>query len=191
MRTDEPTHPFPPSDTDRLLRWPSVTDSPGQRASDGVTSGDLGSGNLASPRPTPVNLVKPPELRRPDRDEGPLPEVGDLWGLDHPDPPLAFATPGISAPGIPTPLRYPRRTAAPLVNPALVSGLLSIPLILFAGLGAILGLVAILLGVASLGQIRRQPGYDGTGRAVTAIITGAGSTLVGMPVLVILLILLA
>lgn len=80
------------------------------------------------------------------------------------------------------------RPVAPAASLALTTGLISIPLTLVLGLGAILGLVAVVSGVIGVKQVRRAPAErKGTGRAITGIMTGAGSMVVGGPILLLVL----
>jgi uncharacterized membrane protein len=55
---------------------------------------------------------------------------------------------------------------------ALVTGILSLPLLLLFGLGALLGIVAIIIGVIALRRANRGEG-SGRGMAIGGIVTGA------------------
>ncbi|MDP9405806.1 MAG: DUF4190 domain-containing protein [Actinomycetota bacterium] len=54
---------------------------------------------------------------------------------------------------------------------ALVLGLLSVPLALFAGIGGLLGLVAIILGFVGVKKAKEMAG-SGKGMAITGIVSG-------------------
>lgn len=184
MRVDNPTHEITPAVTDRHVRWPAVNDldEPSQTV-----------------EPAPVRPATRVETRMRviASEHAALPPVGDFWDLQNPDrfvssavypalapqpfalPPRAYAMP------IPT-----GRTVAPAASLALTTGLLSVPGILVFGLGALLGMIAVVSGAVALRQINRAPTTRyGTGRAVAGIITGTGSVLVGGPILLVVLLL--
>jgi hypothetical protein len=62
---------------------------------------------------------------------------------------------------------------------ALVTGILSIPLLLAFGLGAVLGIVAVVLGIIALRRAGRGAG-SGRGMAIGGIVTGAISIVLGI-----------
>lgn len=109
--------------------------------------------------------------------DDPIPEVGDYWGLAH-----ASSVPSVAIP--PRAVAHPRQRAqvSGAASAALASALAAVPLSI-VGIGAVLGLVAIVLGVVGIRQVAREPMYRGNGRAITAIVLGTGSVLVGTPIL--------
>lgn len=167
MRIEQhPTDPIAPPVTDRFIRWPDhVTETPA----------------VATRLPS----SSPPRTRADDLP--PIPNAGDLWDLAHPDP-VVIAPPMM----IRTPLARPARTGSPWASASLAVALVSIPLILLAGLGAILGVVSVILGVGGIVQIARDPErYRGYGRAVSALMIGTGTAIVGTPFLALGLFLLS
>lgn len=173
MRTD--TQPIAPSATDRHLRWPLVN--------------DLESEMAAQPAPPlPVAIDPPPaQWRTRAATDAPLPAVGDLWDLGNPDP-LPVIAPGSPV----APVWARRRTSSPLTTAALCTALVSVPLVLVLGLGGLTGLLAIALGAGGIRQVNRQPAQlRGRGRAVAAIVLGAGSALIGLPILLFVLVVAA
>ncbi|MFW0788921.1 DUF4190 domain-containing protein [Gordonia sp. CPCC 205333] len=122
-------------------------------------------------------------------DDGPLPAVGDFWDLNHPDPlPSPPITPTAISP-VPqarrivttasfVPSVLPMKTA-PAVSWAFAAALSSIPLLVLCGLGAILGVVAVVLGIVGVAQVNSSDRYRGTGRAAASIAIGLSTTLVG------------
>ncbi len=56
---------------------------------------------------------------------------------------------------------------------ALVLGILSLVTFWLCGLGAVLGLVAIVLGAVALSKANKTPARDGRGQAIAGIVTGA------------------
>ena len=194
MRTEHPTAPIEPTLTDRYQRWPS--------------SNDLDSMSLPCPpgagtepddtaRSTPrtrsrAHRVPVTGLRDTSRD-APLPEVGDYWDLAHCHrvavAPLAGAPVAITPPRV-TPIRpLPHRTRpAPLATASLVTALAALPLIPVLGIGGVAGVLSIALGAAGVRQINRQQGrYHGSARAITGIVFGTIATLIGMPILLLVL----
>ena len=127
---------------------------------------------------------------RQPRTDAPIPAVGDLWGLSNPDPlPSAAAA---RSRVIPTPYRATRQVAAPASSLALTLALLSLPLVLVGGVGAITGFASIVSAAAGIRQIRKQPlRYKGNGRSVAAIIIGTGCALCGTPVLLLVMLIAA
>lgn len=210
MRTDHPTHPFAPPVTQRHERWPLVNDlddtelprpaAPiGERQDAAVVpapdSPKPPTRLETGPRPTPRTATRV-ETRAPAKEHAALPPVGDFWDLENANraPLGAMASPARRmAPVVPTPyLTRPvgGRTVAPAASLALTTGLISVPLTLALGLGAILGLVAVVSGAVAAKQVRRAPAErKGTGRAITGIVTGAGSMVVGGPILLLVLLL--
>ncbi len=125
----------------------------------------------------------------------PLPSVGDYWDLDHPDPlpiaepiiptsiapaPLVRPTFGVAMPYVPV---YVPVKTAPLTSWAYAAALSSIPLLLLCGAGAIVGFIAVILGIAGVAQVSSSERYRGTGRAATSIAIGLTTTIVGTPFL--------
>lgn len=208
MRTDQPTHPFAPPVTQRHARWPLVndlddTELPAVAESAG-TRVDMDVAVPAPPRPsTRVGYAakSSPRIptgnvgRLPAREHAALPPVGDFWDLKNADrapfaamPLPARTFPARSAPYLTRPVGG--RSVAPAASLALTTGLISIPLTLLLGLGAILGLVAVVAGAVGIRQVRRAPAErKGTGRAIAGIVTGAGSVIVGGPILFLVLLL--
>ncbi len=62
---------------------------------------------------------------------------------------------------------------------ALVTGILSLPLLLLFGFGALLGVVAVILGIIALRRAGRYGG-QGRGQAIGGIVTGAISVVLGI-----------
>lgn len=208
MRTDHPTHPFAPPVTARHERWPLVNDLDDTQlpvAADPIdTRADPSVSAPDSPMlPARVETQAKPaprvatriDTRMPAREHAALPPVGDFWDLKHADrmPPAAMPVSMRMFPPRPAPyLTRPvgGRPVAPAASLALTTGLISIPLTLVLGLGAILGLVAVVSGAVAVKQVRRAPAErKGTGRAITGIVTGAGSMVVGGPILFLVLLL--
>ncbi|PKZ63898.1 hypothetical protein CYJ73_19580 [Gordonia terrae] len=206
MRTDQPTHPFAPPVTQRHARWPLVndlddTELPAAAITPADTRIDARAPVSDSPTPTRIDTAARPvprsatrvETRLPAREHAALPPVGDFWDLQHADrsPLVAMSTPVRVVTPSPAPyLTRPvgGRPVAPAASLALTTGLISIPLTLVLGLGAILGLVAVVSGVIGVKQVRRaRAERKGTGRAITGIMTGAGSMVVGGPILLLVL----
>ncbi|ASR04556.1 DUF4190 domain-containing protein [Gordonia rubripertincta] len=211
MRVDIPTQPFSPAVTERHERWPAVNDLDDNSlpvtpdAAVEVTPPAERSTPASAPRPATRVETRP----RPGPDDhAALPPVGDFWGLQN----SVEESPAISSPSSapawpsgrrplpfvgarPTPIVRPlpytppaaRRTVAPAASLALTTGLIAIPMTLVLGLGAILGMVAIVAGIVGIKQISRAPvNRKGTGRAVTGIVCGVGSVVVGGPILLLL-----
>ncbi len=208
MGVDNSTQPFPPAVTDRYERWPAVNDldetsrpadTPAPPAGPRARTRVESRGSLLSSRRAPV-------------EHAPLPPVGDFWDLENPGTdglspaarpvggntgvalafPHAVRRPAPTPHAPPTPYVPPRtdRTVAPAASIALATGLVSIPLTLALGLGAVLGMIAIVAGVVGIRKVNRSPASTkGTGRAVTGIVCGAGSVLVGGPILLFLAVL--
>ncbi|MFE0750414.1 DUF4190 domain-containing protein [Gordonia sp. NPDC058843] len=208
MRTDHPTHPFAPPVTRRHERWPLVndlddTELPAAAEPIGPQL-DVSASAPDSPMlPTRVETAARPaprtatrvDTRMPAREHAALPPVGDFWDLKNAEraPLAAMPVPARVFPPRPAPyLTRPvgGRPVAPAASLALTTGLISIPLTLVLGLGAILGVVAVVSGVVAVKQVRRAPAErKGTGRAITGIVTGAGSMVVGGPILFLVLLL--
>lgn len=208
MRTDHPTHPFAPPVTRRHARWPLVNDLddtqlPATLEPTEAPAAVAKTPAPVSPAPTRVDTSAGPTprsatraaTRLPAREHAALPPVGDFWDLAHADrtPLVATPAPVRVIPSSPAPyLTRPvgGRPVAPAASLALTTGLISIPLTLVLGLGAILGLVAVVSGAVAVKQVRRAPAdRKGTGRAITGIVTGAGSMVVGGPILFLVLLL--
>ncbi|MCZ0914453.1 DUF4190 domain-containing protein [Gordonia amicalis] len=210
MRVDIPTQPFSPAITERHERWPAVNDLddnslPG--ASDPAVEAAPPAEHQTPGPSRPATRVET-SARPAPTDHAALPPVGDFWDLQNSvdqNPALGFAAstpvrpstrlpaPILGSRPTPTlrPLPYPpptvRRTVAPAASLALTTGLIAVPMTLVLGLGAILGMVAIVAGIVGMKQVNRAPvTYKGTGRAVTGIVCGAGSAVVGGPILLLL-----
>jgi hypothetical protein len=72
----------------------------------------------------------------------------------------------------------------------LVTGIVSLFLFCFCGLGALLGIVAVALGIAGLSNSKKLIDNKGKGQAITGIITGSLAVLVTLAVFVIYFLLL-
>ncbi len=195
MRVDIPTQPFSPAITERHERWPAVNDlddnSLPALSDTAVEAAPPAERQTSGPSPRPATRAET-RLRPASEDHAALPPVGDFWGLQNSveqSPVLPFVT------SRPTPIVRPlpysppavRRTVAPAASLALTTGLIAIPMTLVLGLGAILGLVAIVSGIVGIKQVNRAPANrKGTGRAVTGIVCGVGSVVVGGPILLLL-----
>ncbi|MDH3019497.1 DUF4190 domain-containing protein [Gordonia alkanivorans] len=195
MRVDIPTQPFSPAITERHERWPAVNDlddnSLPALSHTAVEAAPPAEHQTSGPSPRPATRVDT-RLRPAPEDHAALPPVGDFWGLQNSveqSPVLPFVT------SRPTPIVRPlpysppavRRTVAPAASLALTTGLIAIPMTLVLGLGAILGMVAIVSGIVGIKQVNRAPANrKGTGRAVTGIVCGVGSVVVGGPILLLL-----
>ena len=82
-------------------------------------------------------------------------------------------------------VRYPHTSG--WANAALIGGLVSVPLVLLLGIGGVLGVLAVILGVVGVRQVRREPLARGNGRAITGIVLGTGSAVIGIPILALVL----
>ncbi|MDY6808065.1 MAG: DUF4190 domain-containing protein [Actinomycetota bacterium] len=208
--TDHPTESIPPPMTDRIVRWPLHNDdaepgdaeavdrapgdreladrAPGDRELDDTAPAD----SHADSRVTPTPATPPPPPRGITESDAPLPPAADVW---YPVPVAATAvTP-------PLPMHVGRmehaRPNSTMATTALVTSMVALPLAL-VGVGAILGLVATTLGVIALVQIstgrRAAPlpnRYRGTGRAVAGTLAGIASMIIGTPILLVILMVLA
>lgn len=121
-------------------------------------------------------------------DDAPLPAVGDFWAVDNHDlspvavPPAYVARRVVVAPPyVPV---YPRATTtAPLARWSLATALASVPLVAVFGIGAVLGIVAVLLGIGGIAQATSNDHYRGAAKATTSIVIGMLSTIVGIPLM--------
>lgn len=121
---------------------------------------------------------------------GPIPEVGDFWDLAHSEPVHeGVIFPYGPPPAIGLPPSRPVTRVSGWATAALTVGLVAVPLSL-VGVGAILGVLAVGLGVGGVVHAGGAA-HRGKGRAVTGIILGAGSAVVGTPILLVMLGLLA
>lgn len=207
MRTAEhPTHPIPAANTAQHHRWPStnelidldpVVEPSIKRAVDAAVNPPATPGEAtpssAAPEPPPAPARRPATRIATDP---PIPAVGDYYGIDHPPvgypTPVAVAAPTIGAPHPAPPLHVAAPRTSGLCSAALALAVTSVPLLLLFGVGAILGMLAVVLGIAGVRQVNRDPHvYRGSGRAIGAIIVGTGSTLVGAPFLLLTMGLLA
>ncbi|ATD73220.1 MULTISPECIES: DUF4190 domain-containing protein [Gordonia] len=215
MRIDDSTQPFPPAVTDRHALWPAVND-----LDDNVlpSLGDAYDPTPPPARESPVVASAHPSTRvttgtrlHPE-EYAALPPVGDFWGLQNAalQRPADNFTAGTSArPSVRRPVPVtslressavslppyappaPRRTVAPAASLALTTGLLAVPMTLALGLGAVLGMIAVVSGAVAIKQINREPAArKGKGRAITGIVCGAGSVAVGGPILLFLALLI-
>jgi hypothetical protein len=66
-----------------------------------------------------------------------------------------------------------------MATASLVTGVLSLPLLIFFGLGAIAGIVAVVLGIVAVRRVGRGQA-SGRGLAIGGIVTGAISVLLGV-----------
>jgi amino acid transporter len=89
----------------------------------------------------------------------------------------------------PGPAGYPTAPQPPPSNGlsigALVTGILSLPLLIACGLGGLVGLVAIVLGVLGVRKAAELGGL-GRGASITGIVTGALSVVLAIVFLVVL-----
>ena len=211
MRVDIPTQPFSPAITERHERWPAVNDLDNNSlpaASDSaVEAAPPAEHQTPGPTPRPVTRVET-RVRPAPADHAALPPVGDFWDLQNSadqNPVLGITSSGLARPSTrrpvpiidsrPAPAFRPmlysppaeRRTVAPAASLALTTGLIAVPMTLALGLGAILGMVAIVAGIVGIKQVSRAPATrKGTGRAVTGIVCAAGSVVVGGPIILVL-----
>ncbi|WP_232718925.1 DUF4190 domain-containing protein [Gordonia metallireducens] len=211
MRVDIPTQPFSPAITERHERWPAVNDLDDNSlpvVPDAAVEATPPAGHSTpGPAPRPATRVET-RLRPAPEDHAALPPVGDFWGLQNSveQSPVLGSTssaPARLSDGRPVPLvgsqpapivrplpyspPAARRTVAPAASLALTTGLIAVPMTLALGLGAILGMVAIVSGIVGIKQVNRAPmNRKGTGRAVTGIVCGVGSVVVGGPILLLL-----
>lgn len=212
MRTDQPTHPIRPAETDQYVRWPAVNDldtnsdldtngvfdsaarSNGHQAAVPVAARCAADPEYLPPAASPTATPAPAGWLTGHRDDGPLPAIGDPWGHSEVGAVRAAYTPA------PVAAYYPSaassvvvgsayRRTAPLATAAVVSGCVSVPLVLLGGIGGVLGILAVLLGVVSIRQINRDPLYHGRVRAATGIVLGTGSAIIGLPILFFLMLL--
>ncbi|MGV9827725.1 MULTISPECIES: DUF4190 domain-containing protein [unclassified Gordonia (in: high G+C Gram-positive bacteria)] len=185
MRTDHPTHPIAAPVTDRHVRWPaSNTLDPFPVADESAVTPPAPS--VAAP--AAVSAAAPAPWAARAREDAPLPEVGDYWDLDAP---IAYTPPAPTRVVSRTVSVLPPRRTAPASAVALILALTSVPLILMAGVGGVLGLLSIALGAVGIRQARRDPvRYHGNGRAVVAIVLGTMSMMIGLPILMVVLLVL-
>ncbi|NMO00088.1 hypothetical protein HH308_02535 [Gordonia sp. TBRC 11910] len=126
--------------------------------------------------------------------DDPLPAVGDFWGVQRLDPivvpapidrhaPAPLVRRRIVAPAPYVPVYIPVRKTAPVVSWAFTSALISMPLLILFGFGAVFGVLAAILGVVGLVQVNGSDHYKGSGRAAASIAIGLSTALVGTPVL--------
>lgn len=88
-----------------------------------------------------------------------------------------------------SPMDYaPQPKTSGMAMTSMILGILSIPLLCAFGIGIIPGIIAIILGIVALSAISRNPQrYGGRGMAIAGIATGAGGTLLLVPLLVAIL----
>ncbi|MYR08768.1 hypothetical protein GTV32_21725 [Gordonia sp. SID5947] len=178
--TEHPTQPIDAPITDRHLRWPPSEDH--------------------------EQTAFEPQSSAATRVDGPLPRVGELWDLPAHTVDPTWSDPAWSAAAahqhlpahatgtrfaLPPGHRQRKRPAPGTATAAVVASSVSLPLALL-GIGAILGFVGVVLGIAAVVQIGSGPERrQGTGRAVTAIVAGTASVIVGTPILLVILAVLA
>ncbi|AZG48360.1 DUF4190 domain-containing protein [Gordonia insulae] len=192
--TDHPTQPIPPAVTDRILTWPPPQDTGDFGAVGSARLPEVTTPAVSAPAAPEPAVALPAHTRVVD---GPLPPLGEVWDLP---------TPGTVRPLGPVP-GHPstRRPTVAAATAGLVTSLVSLPLALI-GIGAVVGLIGVVLGIVGLVQIssrkRMAAGQAGirqadvartrgTGRAVAAIIMGTASVVVGAPILLVILALMA
>lgn len=194
MRVDIPTQPFSPAITERHERWPAVNDLDDNSLPTDPADAPAPSAPR-SERSAPVSPARPvtrveTRVRPAPEEHAALPPVGDFWDLENSaPPPVTFTNPRPGPVVRPLPYSPPvvHRTVAPAASLALTTGVIAIPMTLVLGLGAILGMIAIISGIVAIKQVNRTPATrKGTGRAVTGIVCGTGSVVVGGPILLFL-----
>jgi hypothetical protein len=94
--------------------------------------------------------------------------------------PPAWAGQASSGPGWGT---APAAASTGLATTALVLGIVSLPLLVFFGLGALLGIAAIVVGIVALRRANRGEA-GGRGLAIGGIATGAVSVLLGVLIVI-------
>ena len=104
-----------------------------------------------------------------------------------PIPPVPPAPPGWGAPppyGAPAPTFVRPEPAATngVATAALVVGIVAIPMLVLCGLGAIAGLVAVVLGVLGLVRAGKLPDSPGKGMAIGGLIIGVVSLIAGVAI---------
>lgn len=190
---DQLTAPIRATDTDRIQRWPAsntlIDLAPGYQVPGTPRTAEQSAAAPAvvESRP-PARAARVPRaaplLARAPRTDAPIPAVGDLWGLSTPDPILSGT--------VVAPLPYPsipvRRRTAPASSAALTLALLSMPLVLLAGVGLFTGFASIVCAAFGIRQVRRDPQrYRGNGKNVAAIVIGTGCMMFSAPLLLLAL----
>ncbi|WP_187587494.1 hypothetical protein [Gordonia sp. OPL2] len=204
--SEHPTQPIVPSVTEEIRRWPAG--DPGTpiveyHASE-VVSGAVVSGAVAPDAAvmTPQSQrfsVQPPvpaSITRRDIEDRPIPAaVPEIWEYTGPvtSPRLPPVAAPITAGSMPMMSPRPRESSAMVATAALVTSVVSLPLAL-VGVGAVLGLIAMIVGVTALVQIGVSRNavvgstrHRGTGRAITSLVLATGSIVVGAPILLVIL----
>ncbi|GAA3697805.1 hypothetical protein GCM10022238_12210 [Gordonia hankookensis] len=183
--TEHPTQPIDAPVTDRHLRWPPPEDADLPSAEDLPIADNPPTGETIGH--VPDQIIAAPQVH------APLPRVGEIWDLPVHTVDPAWADPAWTAAASTygTSYRPKKRPAPGSATAAVVASSVSLPLALL-GVGAVLGFLGVVLGIAALVQIgsgaqRRQ----GTGRAVAAIVMGTASVVVGTPILLVILAVLA
>jgi hypothetical protein len=100
---------------------------------------------------------------------------------DPPPPPPADAAAPLAPPVTVPDLQRrgePLRTIIPYTNPKALSAYYCGIFALIPGVGALLGLFALVLGIIGLRTVRRNPQAKGTGHAVAGIVLGVVTLLV-------------
>jgi hypothetical protein len=202
--SDHPTQPIVPSVTEEIRRWPAG--DPGtpivEYQAPEVSSGVIVPGVIvpeaaamshASERFSTPPMVHPAITRR-DVEDRPIPAaVPEVWeySTSLTSPRLPFTASVIARP-ITTMSSRPRESSG-MATAALVTGVVSLPLAL-VGVGAILGFIAMVLGTTALVRIGTSRNavagstrHRGTGRAITSLVLGTGSIVVGAPILLVIL----
>ncbi|MEX0835750.1 MAG: DUF4190 domain-containing protein [Nitriliruptor sp.] len=90
------------------------------------------------------------------------------------------------APGSPTWAGAATSTSSGVATSSLVLGILSLPLLIVFGLGALLGIAAIVTGIIAVRRTSRGEA-SGRGLAIGGIVTGAISTLLGVLIVIALI----
>ncbi|WP_287015701.1 DUF4190 domain-containing protein [Gordonia sp. (in: high G+C Gram-positive bacteria)] len=197
--TDHPTESIPPALTDRIARWPlenidtqlpetgestieTLRDRPGATDESAAVPGSMWP-------PSAMNASWPLSASS-SANDAPLPPVADVW---YPAPVMATDSRHLNTNG----MNAPAQPSSRMATTALITSMISLPLAL-VGVGAILGFIATTLGVIALVQIAsgRRPApepnrYRGTGRAVAGTVAGIASMIIGAPILLVILMVLA
>lgn len=195
--SDHPTQPIVPSVTEEIRRWPAG--DPGTpiveyHASE-VVSGTVAAAMTPESQRFSVQPSVPASITRRDIEDRPIPAaVPEIWEYTGPvtSPRLPPVAAPITAGSMPMISPRPRESSA-MATAALVTSVVSLPLAL-VGVGAVLGLIAMIVGVTALVQIGVSRNavvgstrHRGTGRAITSLVLATGSIVVGAPILLVML----
>lgn len=209
--TEHPTQPIDAPVTDRHLRWPPPEDADRPAAEDlSIADNPVTGENIGH---VPAQIIAAPPVH------APLPRVGEIWDLPVHTVDPAWSDPAWTAAASTYPASvypgsiYPastysaspyspgygqqKRPAPATATAAVVASSASLPLALL-GVGAVLGFLGVVLGIVAVVQIGSGPQIgsgqqrrQGTGRAVAAIVMGTASVVVGTPILLVILAVLA